>query len=49
MSYDEVAGKFRDCAAFAGLPHASADKIVELVRGLEEVGNMREVTKLLVK
>jgi 2-methylcitrate dehydratase PrpD len=49
MSYDEVAGKFLDCADFSGLPRASAEKVVDLVRGLESVGNIREVTALLVK
>lgn len=47
MSYDEVAAKFRECAEYARWDKAKADKVVELVRGLETVKDVREVTKLL--
>jgi 2-methylcitrate dehydratase PrpD len=47
MSYDEVAGKFRECAEYAGWDKTKAERIVELVRGLEKVEDMREVTRLL--
>jgi 2-methylcitrate dehydratase PrpD len=47
MSYDEVAGKFRECAEYAGWDKKKADTVVELVRGLEKVKDMREVTRLL--
>jgi 2-methylcitrate dehydratase PrpD len=46
MSYDEVAEKFHGCADFAQWPAAKADKIVELVRHLEEVDDMRTLTAL---
>ncbi len=48
MSYDEVAEKFRGCADFAQWPTARADKIIELVRNLEDVEDMRTVTALCV-
>ena len=35
MSYDEVAEKFSDCAAFAKWPTAKAKAIIEAVRQLE--------------
>jgi 2-methylcitrate dehydratase PrpD len=49
MSYDEVADKFLDCAAFAKWPEAKAKRTVEQVRRLEDVADMREITALLVK
>jgi 2-methylcitrate dehydratase PrpD len=49
MSYDEVADKFLDCAAFAKWPAAKAKRTVEQVRRLEDVADMREITALLVK
>jgi len=47
MSYDEVAGKFRECARFAKWEPARAERVVELVRGLEELESVRELTRLL--
>ena len=47
MSDDELAGKFRECAAWGGLPKPNAEKIVDLVFGLEKVRNIRELTRLL--
>jgi len=47
MSYDEVAEKFHGCADFAQWPADRARKIVELVRGLEAVEDMRTLTVLL--
>ena len=47
MTDDELANKFRECAAWGKLPGASAGKIVDLVFGLEKVKNIRELTKLL--
>lgn len=47
MSYDEVAGKFLESADYAGWNKAKADQVVELVRGLEKVRDMREITRLL--
>jgi 2-methylcitrate dehydratase PrpD len=46
MSYDEVAEKFHGCADFARWPAARARKIVELVRTLEEIEDMRTLTEL---
>jgi 2-methylcitrate dehydratase PrpD len=46
MSYDEVAEKFLGCAEFAQWPIASAKKIVELVRQLEDLEDMRALTEL---
>ena len=46
MSYDEVAEKFHGCADFAQWPIARVDKIVQLVRNLEDVADMRTLTAL---
>jgi 2-methylcitrate dehydratase PrpD len=46
MSYDEVADKFRGCAAFAQWPTAKANQVVELVRKLEDVPDVRTLTAL---
>ena len=37
MSYDEVADKFRECAAYSRWPKTKAEQVVEMVRHLEEV------------
>lgn len=47
MSYDEVAGKFRENAEFAGMGRTKADEIVELVRGLENLLTLDELTRRL--
>ena len=47
MTDEELAGKFHECAAWGGLPKPNAEKIVDLVFGLENVRNIRELTKLL--
>ena len=47
MSDQELADKFRECAAWGKLPKASADKIVDMVFGLEKVKSVRELTRLL--
>jgi 2-methylcitrate dehydratase PrpD len=47
MSYDEVAGKFRECASFAGWPGEKADRVVDRVRDLERLADVRELTALL--
>jgi 2-methylcitrate dehydratase PrpD len=46
MTYDEVAEKFRGCAAFAEWPSAKANQIVELVRKLEDIADLRTLTAL---
>jgi 2-methylcitrate dehydratase PrpD len=47
MSYDEVADKFRECAAYSRWPKTKAEQVVEMVRHLEEVRQVRELTTLL--
>ena len=47
MSYDEVAAKFLDCAAFAKWPVSKARAIVEMARTLEQVPDIRKLTALL--
>lgn len=49
MSYDEVAGKFRENAEFAGMNAKTADEIVELVRGLEKLASVNEITSRLIR
>ena len=46
MSFEAVADKFRDCAAFAGWPDARSRAIVEAVRSLEDLADIRELTAL---
>ena len=46
MSYDEVAAKFLDCAAFAKWPAAKAKSVVDMVRKLENVPDVRRITAL---
>lgn len=47
MSDQELADKFRECAAWGGLPEARADKVVEAVFRLEKLKSIRELTRLL--
>jgi 2-methylcitrate dehydratase PrpD len=49
MTYDEVAEKFRGCAAFAEWPSAKANQVVELVRKLEDIPDLRTLTALCTK
>ena len=49
MSDEELAGKFRECAAWGGLPKPNAEKIVDLVFNLERVKSVRALTRLLAK
>lgn len=46
MSYDEVATKFQGNAAFAKWPRQNADRLVELVRTLENVEDVRRLLAL---
>jgi len=46
MTFDEVAEKFQDNAAFAKWPAAKAKAIVDMVRRLEEVPDVRALTSL---
>jgi 2-methylcitrate dehydratase PrpD len=47
MSDDELANKFRECAAWGKLPKAGAEKVIELVFRLEKLKGIRELTGLL--
>ena len=47
MTDDELASKFHECAAWGKLLRASADKIVDIVFGLEKIKDIRELTRLL--
>jgi 2-methylcitrate dehydratase PrpD len=49
MSYEEVADKFRECAAFRGWPSTKAEQVIDLVRRLESVPKASEVAALLVE
>jgi 2-methylcitrate dehydratase PrpD len=49
MSYDDVAEKFQGCAAFADWPKAKASQVIDLVRKLEDVPDVRALTALLSK
>ena len=49
MSYDEVAEKFQGCAAFAEWPAAKSTQVIDLVRKLEDVPDVRVLTALLSK
>ena len=49
MTYDEVAQKFRGCAEFAGWPSEKTAAIIETVRSLERLDDVRSLTKLLAK
>ena len=48
MSYDEVAGKFHECAKFARIERGRADQIVAMVRDLESVPQIERLTGLLL-
>ncbi len=47
MSYEEVAEKFQGCAAFAEWPAAKAKQVIDWVRRLEDVSDIRTLTTLL--
>jgi 2-methylcitrate dehydratase PrpD len=47
MSEDEVARKFRECSEFAGRPADKTEKIIDLVLHLENVKDIRDLTRLL--
>ena len=49
MSDEELAGKFRECAAWGKLPKAKADRIVDLVFNLEKLKSIRDLMRLLAK
>ena len=47
MSFEDVADKFRDCAAFAECPAQRSRAIIEAVRNLEDLADVRALTPLL--
>ena len=47
MTYDEVADKFRENCEFARFSSQKANQVVEMIRGIEKVGSIRELTALL--
>lgn len=47
MSEDEVAGKFRECAEFSRWPAGKAERAIALIRGLEQVKDVRDITREL--
>ena len=47
MSYDEVADKFRGCAAFARWPAAKAEAVIATVKALEQEPEMGRLTAAL--
>jgi 2-methylcitrate dehydratase PrpD len=49
MSYDEVGEKFLGCAAFAEWPTSKANQVIDMVRRLEDVSDIRILTALLSK
>jgi 2-methylcitrate dehydratase PrpD len=49
MSMDEVADKFRDCAGYAGWPADRAERAIALVRRLEEIKQVAELTACLAR
>jgi 2-methylcitrate dehydratase PrpD len=48
MTYEEVAEKFRECAAFAQFPKTSAKDVVNMVRDLETLGSIERLTGALL-
>ena len=49
MSFDEVADKFRECAEYARFAKDKAERVADMVRALEAVGDVRELAALLSK
>ncbi len=47
MSDQELADKFHGCAEWGGLPRTDAQKVVDLVFGLEKVKSTRDLARLL--
>ena len=49
MSYDEVAGKFLECADFANWDTGRAKEVVEIVKEFETLSDVRGLMKLLAR
>ena len=48
MSWAEVVHKFEECAGHGGLPAAQTREVVAMVEDLEELKDIRQLTKALV-
>lgn len=48
MSYEEVADKFRDCAALARWPKTKTEEAIEMVRRLEMIDDVGELAALFL-
>jgi 2-methylcitrate dehydratase PrpD len=48
MSWPEVVHKFEECAEHGGLPAAQARDVVAMIEGLEQLKDIRQLTKALV-
>jgi 2-methylcitrate dehydratase PrpD len=49
MSYDDVAEKFRGCAEAASWPEAKTAAIIDAVRQLQSLADIRELTALCAR
>ncbi len=49
MNYRDLAGKFLGCADYAGWSAAKAEGVVDMVRDLENVPDIRLLTRMLVR
>ena len=49
MTFDDEIEKFRDCAGYAGLPSAQAERVIAAVRGIERLADIGELTRLTAK
>jgi len=49
MSYNEVADKFLGCAAFAEWPTSKGKQVIDVVRRLEDISDVRMLTALVSK
>ena len=47
MSFEDVAEKFLDCASFASWPPEKAKTVVQIVRRIEKVPDVRQLTAQL--
>jgi hypothetical protein len=49
MTFDDCAGKFRNCASYSatGVPHEQLERVIELTRHLEQVKDVGEIMRLL--
>ena len=47
MSYEEVADKFRECAAIARFPREKAESVIAMVRDLETLSSIERLMAVL--